>query len=276
MKPLLIAAVLSFSVFATAQAAAPDARQIVHELYQQGIAKGDQQVVRKWVAEKYIQHNPQVEDGRAGLLKLLDQIHDPANPFKVDIKRTLVDGPLVVTHSELTWGKNRQVAFDVFRVENGQVLEHWDALQVHPEKTASGHSMIDGVTEVRDQARTDSNKALVREFMQTILFDGKLDQLPRFFDGDRYIQHNPAVADGLSGLGAGLKAMAEQGITLKYQRLHRVIGQGNFVLVQSEGEFAGKPSAYYDLFRVENGKIAEHWDVIQTIPAKSANGRGMF
>ena len=59
-----------------------------------------------------------------------------------------------------------------------------------------------------------------------------------------------------------------------------VLGEGNFVLVVSEGAFAGKPTSFYDLFRVQNAKIAEHWDTMETIPAraewKNANGKFGF
>jgi predicted SnoaL-like aldol condensation-catalyzing enzyme/DNA-directed RNA polymerase subunit RPC12/RpoP len=51
--------------------------------------------------------------------------------------------------------------------------------------------------------------------------------------------------------------------------IHKILGCGNFVLAVSEGAFAGKPTSYYDLFRVENGKIAEHWDVMETIAPES-------
>lgn len=56
-----------------------------------------------------------------------------------------------------------------------------------------------------------------------------------------------------------------------------MLGEGNFVLAISEGNFAGQHSAFYDLFRVDNGKIAEHWDTIAAIPArdqwKNTNGK---
>jgi predicted SnoaL-like aldol condensation-catalyzing enzyme len=128
-----------------------------------------------------------------------------------------------------------------------------------------------------DLAKTADNKALVAAFVDDILVNGRMDKLAGYFDGDRYVQHNPMVADKVSGLGAALKAMAERGITMKYDRVHKVLGEGNFVLAISEGQFAGKHSAFYDLFRVENGKIAEHWDTIETIPPmsewKNANGK---
>jgi len=65
---------------------------------------------------------------------------------------------------------------------------------------------------------------------------------------------------------------------MRYTRVHRVLGEGNFVLAMSEGTFGGNPTSFYDLFRVENGKIAEHWDTIETIPPKSEwkNANGKF
>jgi predicted SnoaL-like aldol condensation-catalyzing enzyme len=71
--------------------------------------------------------------------------------------------------------------------------------------------------------------------------------------------------------------MARQGVIMKYNRIHKVLGEGNFVLVVSEGSFGGRQTSFYDLFRVEKGKIAEHWDTIETIPPreqwKNSNGK---
>jgi predicted SnoaL-like aldol condensation-catalyzing enzyme len=65
---------------------------------------------------------------------------------------------------------------------------------------------------------------------------------------------------------------------MKYDRIHAVLGEGNFVLVVSEGHLGGVHNAFYDLFRVEDGKIAEHWDTIEAIPARDAwkNDNGKF
>ena len=93
-----------------------------------------------------------------------------------------------------------------------------------------------------------------------------------------YIQHNTAIADGLSGLGAALAAMAEQGITMVYNKTHMVLADGDYGLACSEGTFGGVPTTYYDLFRVENGFIAEHWDVMETLADKDTwqNQNGKF
>jgi len=86
------------------------------------------------------------------------------------------------------------------------------------------------------------------------------------------------IGDGLSGLGTALKGMAKQGITLKYDKIHKVLGEGNFVLVVSEGRFSGCHTSFYDLFRMESCKVAEHWDTIETIPPKEEwkNKNGKF
>lgn len=99
-----------------------------------------------------------------------------------------------------------------------------------------------------------------------------------YFNGDNYLQHNIGIADGLSGLATALKSLAEAGIAMIYDNVHMVLACGDFALGVSEGTFGEKPTAYYDLWKVENGKIAEHWDVMETIADKKtwANSNGKF
>jgi len=242
------------------------------------IETGDAAPITYVNPNKYIQHNLAVGDGLSGFGAVLQQL--PAGSAKVKTVRLLQDGEYVVAHTVYNFF-GPKIGFDVFRFENGKIVEHWDNLQTTPDQpNPSGRTMTDGATEVADLEKTDSNKALVTAFVNDVLVSGKLDKLPGYFDGDNYLQHNPAIADGLSGLGAALKAMADQGITMKYTRVHKVLGQGNFVLVISEGEFAGKSTSFYDLFRVHQGKIAEHWDTMEAIPAhadwKNPNGKFGF
>lgn len=65
---------------------------------------------------------------------------------------------------------------------------------------------------------------------------------------------------------------------MRYSQLHHVIGEGNFVLTTSEGLFGDQAMAFYDLFRVEQGRIVEHWDVIAEMPGDDAphNEDGKF
>lgn len=226
--------------------------------------------------EKYIQHNLGVADGLAGFGALLQQL--PPNSAKVNTIRAFEEGDYVFTQTEYNFF-GPKIGFDVFRFENGKIVEHWDNLQETPSKAnPSGHTMIDGTTEIKDLDKTSENKALVKNFVEDILVNGKMEKLASYFDGDNYIQHNPNIPDLLSGLGATLEALAKQGVFLKFDKIHRVLGEGNFVLVVSEGHFGKDHNSFYDLFRVENGKIAEHWDVIEPIAAKETwkNNNGKF
>jgi predicted SnoaL-like aldol condensation-catalyzing enzyme len=224
---------------------------------------------------KYVQHNLRVKDGLAGFREFLGQL--PKGSIRVNTARIFQDGDIVFVHSEYNiYGP--KVAFDVFRFEDRRIVEHWDNIQEKPASAnPSGHTMTDGPTELQDLEKTEANKRLARSFVEDIL-NGRMDKLAGYYDGDRYTQHNPQIADGFSGLGASLKAMAERGITMKYDRIRRVLGEGNFVLTVSEGQLGEKLVSFYDLFRVENGKIAEHWDTIEEILPKDQwkNNNGKF
>lgn len=224
---------------------------------------------------KYIQHNLAAADGLQGFGVLLSQL--PPNSAKVNTVRVFENGDYVFAHTDYNFF-GPKIGFDIFRFENGQIVEHWDNLQETAGPNPSGHTMIDGPTQAIDLDKTEPNKALVRQFVDDILVSGRMEKLAGYFNGDNYTQHNPQIGDGLSGLGDALQAMAAQGITMKYDQIHQVLGEGNFVLVVSEGMFGGQHTSFYDLFRVENGKIAEHWDTIETIPPQDEwkNNNGKF
>lgn len=240
------------------------------------IETGDIEPVGYINPEKYIQHNLGVADGLAGFGALLQQL--PPNSAKVNTIRAFEDGDFVFTQTEYNFF-GPKIGFDIFRFENGKIVEHWDNLQETPvNPNPSGNTMIDGTTKIENINKTEENKTLVNNFVNDILVNGKMEKLADYFDGDNYIQHNPQIANGLSGLGKALEYMASQGITMKYDKVHKVLGEGNFVLTVSEGSFADKATSFYDLFRVENGKIAEHWDVMETIAPKAEwkNENGKF
>lgn len=224
---------------------------------------------------KYIQHNLAVGDGLAGFGELLKAL--PPKSAKVKTVRAFQDGDYVFTHTEYDFF-GPKIGFDIFRFENGLIVEHWDNLQETAKPNPSGHTMIDGPATSTDLSKTEENKKLVKQFVDDILVNGRMEKLAGYYNGDNYIQHNPLIPDQLSGLGKALEQWAKQGITMKYNTIHKVLGEGNFVLIVSEGHLAGKLSSFYDLFRVENGKIAEHWDTIEEIPAKEnwKNNNGKF
>ncbi len=237
---------------------------------------GDQTAVSYINPQKYIQHNLAVGDGLAGFGEVLKQ--KPEGGFKAKVIRAFEDGDYVFTHTEYDFF-GPKIGFDVFRFENGLIVEHWDNLINVQPANPSGRTQTDGPTESKDLDKTVANKALVEAFVMDVLVNGKGEKITEYLSTEMYHQHNPAVADGLDGLGAALKYFADNGLVMEYHKVHKVLGEGNFVLTMSEGKFGqGDHTAFYDLFRVEAGKIVEHWDVIETIPPKSEwkNDNGKF
>ncbi len=242
-------------------------------------ASGDAKKAAEILAEGYIQHNPAYGTGRDAFIASVDYF--ASAPVRTTVRniRAFEDGSKVFLQSVYNFaGAGEQAAFDIFRFdENGKIAEHWDNLAPLASPNPSGHTQIDGYTAVEDTDKTEENRKLVENFLTDVMQGKHPEKTASYFDGDKYIQHNTGIADGLSGLGAALEAMAEQGIQMIYDRTHMVLAEGNFVLGVSEGSFGGKPTSYYDLWRVENGKIAEHWDVMETIdPSAWKNDNGKF
>ncbi|HEY0370501.1 MAG TPA: nuclear transport factor 2 family protein [Thermoanaerobaculia bacterium] len=175
----------------------------------------------------YTQHNLGVADGLAGFGALLQSL--PEGSARVNTARVFEDGDFVFAHTEYDFF-GPKIGFDIFRFADGRIVEHWDNLQ-----ETSGQTIFNGPVEATDLDATETNKALVRAFVDA------------------------------SG---------------KYDRIHTILGKGNFVLAVSEGTLDGKHSSFYDLFRVENGAIAEQWNTIETIPPrdewKNSNGKFGF
>lgn len=102
-------------------------------------------------------------------------------------------------------------------------------------------------------------------------------RMPDYISAEKYDQHNPLIEDGLSGLVKAVNYLVSENNMFQYTRIHKVLGEGDFVLVISEGQWNGTTNAFYDLLRFEQGKAVEHWDVIQPVPAMNlANSNTMF
>mgnify|MGYP003571688880 CR=1 FL=1 len=239
------------------------------------IETGDPKPVGYINPNKYIQHNLAVKDGLAGFAEVMAQL--PEGSAKAKVVRAFQDGEYVFTHTEYDFF-GPKIGFDIFRFEEGKIVEHWDNLQTIVEKTSSGRSQIDGPTKVNDLDKTQSNKALVQNFVNDVLFGKAPNKITEYISTEQYDQHNPYVKDGLQGLGEAIEYLSSQNDMFIYQKTHKVLGEGNFILTVSEGSWHGKPHAFYDLFRVENSKIVEHWDTIEEIPSqeKHANSNGKF
>ncbi|MGN0779077.1 MAG: nuclear transport factor 2 family protein [Aristaeellaceae bacterium] len=243
-------------------------------------ASGDTELAASLLDENYIQHNLAYGTGRDAFVGSVAYLASAPVKTTVNNIRAFEDGAYVFLQTVYNFaGAGEQVAFDIFRFdEDGKIAEHWDNLAALAEANPSGHTQIDGTMELTDLDKTEENRKLVKDFLYDVMQGHNADKTPDYFDGDAYIQHNTGIADGVSGLGEALAALAGQGIDMIYDEVHMVLAQGNYVLAVSEGTFGGVPTSYYDLWRVENGKIAEHWDVMETIADEATwqNENGKF
>lgn len=243
-------------------------RELIQTLLK-GIETGDAKAAAVVNEAKYIQHNPQTHEGSEGLAALFARLAK-TNP-RVTFVRVFEDGDYAFAHNEYDFSGKR-AAFEVFRFENGQAVEHWDNIQPLRSPNPAGRGMLDGTTALADLAQTEANRAIARAFIETVLIKRQFDQFGEFVAAD-LIQHDPDLPDGATAWQACLSADG-----LRYDQLHKVLAEGNFALCLCEGHRDGVHSSFYHLLRLKDGVIREHWTTVEAIAPRSAwkNQNGKF
>ena len=199
------------------------------------------------------------EANKQAVLVAIDEATGRGN----QVHRVLAQGDLVVTHATATLPDGGQAAaFDLWRIADGRIVGHWGDQEPIMAQTANGHTQVDGAVEIDPAADTEATRKLVEDTVRTILVDSDYSDLERYLAGESYIQHNPRFADGISGLAASLDGLARAGQSLKYSDVLDIVAEGNFGYVRSQGVLAGAEFVFHDLFRVADGRVVEHWDVL--------------
>jgi predicted SnoaL-like aldol condensation-catalyzing enzyme len=240
-------------------------------LYLDGIRDGNPRAaVAEYTGDRYTQHSTGVRDGAEGFVEFFEDFIE-RNPVRdIRIVRTLEDGQHLFVHAyqSLNHGEAEWVTMDFFDTDqNDKIIEHWDVIAEYSDSTPSGHTSVDGPSEVIDLDRTDDNKALVRSLIEDVLMPGgNPDNVDTYVSSDQYTQHNRDVADGLEHF----KALAiDPNRPLNYDEIVLMVGRGNFVATLCRANWNGAPYAQADLFRVEAGLVVEHWDAAEPIGPKS-------
>ena len=127
-----------------------------------------------------------------------------------------------------------------------------------------------------DAGQMEENKKIVAAFYDAALNQKDFEKASRYL-GARYTQHNPLAADGREGF-KGFITFLKDKFPNNRSEIKRIFADGDYVIVHVHAvrEPGTRGNAIVDIFKLENGKVVEHWDVIQPIPEKAANDNGMF
>jgi predicted SnoaL-like aldol condensation-catalyzing enzyme len=280
-------------------------RKLAHEFLQAYFIDRDLGAYAKFAKPDFIQHNPLMDDGVAAHRTYMDKIFGAARPTPAPppqahvIDLVLVDGDLFsVMHHAVNADGTGRLFVDLWRVEDGKIAEHWDVIQDMPLDSAMPHRNGMGCgfqTYDAAKARPDSvtgpacgtpdpkvtreqSLANYKAYVDEVGKGDVVSAIETWFH-PAYKQHSPIIADGKQGAIDYL--MAEWGKKDAPKPIlgeQRIVAEGDFVLVHYMYRLEGVPGeeAHIDVFRFKDGKISEHWDVKQEVPATSANGRGMW
>ncbi|AUD07564.1 nuclear transport factor 2 family protein [Spirosoma pollinicola] len=238
-------------------------KSLIRDFYRRAVNQGDIAFAEQLIADDYIQHSNAMKPGKAGIIEALTFMKQMPKPASASTPyfRLIAESDFVVTNLSFDWEGRQKVVVDLFRFDNGKVAEHWDAVQDQPETSLNGHAMMDGPLPIVDADLTVTNKKITIEFFQQIFIGRQLDALPQFVATD-LVQHQPEIANGINGLQAFLSQNAS---AISRSVVHRIIAEGDFVVIQFEGTVAQKATMFYDIFRLRQGLIVEHWSVNQLI-----------
>ncbi|MPZ14866.1 MAG: hypothetical protein GEU73_10670 [Chloroflexi bacterium] len=247
----------------------------------EGIRDGKaREAVQKYTGARYTQHSTGVADSKEGFIAFFEPFLQGHPVRDVRVVRAFEDEQYVFLHvfQSLDGGQATWVTMDLFDTdEQDLIIEHWDVITPYLETTVSGHSQVDGPAAIVDLDRTEANKALVGTFVSQVLQGGRVDRITDFVSAETYIQHNPHVGDGLDGLRAFLAQLAGRGEAMVYEKVFKLVGCGNFVTAYSQVKLGAQPYAVFDLFRVDNGLMVEHWDAMEPLPSpEQARNSGKF
>ncbi|MEM1241041.1 MAG: hypothetical protein AAGI45_14465 [Cyanobacteria bacterium P01_H01_bin.26] len=245
-------------------------------LYMEGIRDGNPvEALNKYTGRRYTQHSTGVANGKQGFLDFFMPFLDRTPERDIRVIRSIEDGSYVFCHAfqSLNGGAATWVTMDMFDTdENDCIIEHWDVIAAYIEDPVSGEDMIEGPTEPKDLDRTEVNKVIVKEYTKLVLTEGRFDLIDEFVVAD-LIQRSPGLTNGREALVTAL----ESGTAGRCEMLFNVIGEGNFVVTYCKTRKHAQDYATFDLYRLADGLIVEHWEASEPIlPRDQWGNSGKF
>jgi len=265
---------------------------------------------RKFVDANFWQHDPALADGIAGIeadmqARKADQTSRDIRFPRVDVvDRILVHEDLfVVQHHVFTGPEHTGTAIvDIWRVANGLIVEHWDVIQSVPAVLSNHNTMWCGIANNYQEAKRWRDAALSRpqldpscgapappeqseqsldvgrQYSMALARNDSRAAVTAFVASD-FLQHSPYMSDGREGLVTYLEsAMSRYQGGRRSSLTVRTFADGDLVLTQRHvvSPYKLRGEVFIDIFKVKNGKIVEHWDIIQDVPPFTVNGRLMW
>ena len=261
-------------------------KRIVSEFYYAFGIEKDAEKCSRYLGDTYIQHNPYIQDGPEHFLRFVRFRREHYPEARSNVMMTIADEDKVMfhVHSVLTPGEPGRNIVDTFRVRDGKVVEHWDVIQEieklkFPPLTDNGIFNHNGDGIVKDLDKTEENKRIATAFYEAFGLEKDAEKCRQFM-GDTYIQHNPHVQDGPEHFLSFVQFRKEHFPEARSE-IKITVAQGNLVGFHVHSVLTpGEPGRnIVDIFRVEDGKVVEHWDAIQNIEVLKyppVNGHGLY
>jgi len=235
-------------------------------LYLEGIRDGRaREAMAAHTGARYTQHSAGVRDGVEGFVAFFEPFILRNPKREIEIVRALEDGRYVFVHvyQSLNEGQHEWVTMDLFDTdEDDKIIEHWDIISAFEGPGPSGHTQIDGMTEITDLPETEANKARVRLFMTEVLQNRDFTRFDDYVAED-LIQHAVGLADGRAACRERIEEAQNAGVHCEF--VFKLIGQGNFVVSYSKSVQDDDAVAVFNLWRLAGGQIVEHWSNVETI-----------
>ena len=230
----------------------------------------------RYVSEQLIQHNPAARDGRAAAIALVKPIiTSPGAQF--DVSSLVVDGDFAFMHYRGTLGGSGHTAAvaELYRIQDGKFVEHWDAFQPVPTSSVSAHPMF-GVLSASLPAPCNNaspqDRAVVSGFADLLYRQKNVRLAFELYAAPDMIQHDPRLPDGRDAAIAELAPLLSRPTThITVAHILACHGLGVIHLRSSNGTNPGH--VIFDIMRMIGGKIVEHWDVFESIAGSAINPR---
>ncbi|MGL1920725.1 MAG: nuclear transport factor 2 family protein [Hyphomicrobiales bacterium] len=247
-------------------------KNLVLDYLQNVMAAKNPKIVDQYMAENIIQHGPRAADGLKGMKKYLKSQPGGKTPMKIEPFRILKEDDLIIVETNLFNANRDQHYMHMFRVENNKIIEYWEGeASIRPDKP----NQFKGPNKISDLDKTQQNKLLAIDFINDVYVEENAEKAIDYVAAN-FLQHDTRKNSGAQGVVDYINKQKKRKMGFRYVTMHHVIAEGNFVMILGEAKLAKAKFSVFDIYRIEDGKIAEHWNVTEKTPHKMRHKNTSF